>query len=453
MSTHRRLRTLFRHVTSVTLAGGAVAACGASTGGGVDRSTFDRSICEGSIYAPLTGVTPARPVDYMEMREEYDVRTAQPADGGLASLYVQAKEGTPCATATNKPRCEADLQSYRVQDANGQLKPLGARMPGYTYLIYTRGDEVGVVRNAQQLGAFLDPVDTVKDAALVATWNGHGVRCGGKDARAVPGGFQLVTTTGSACGEGTHRDENVVTVTSNGTFSVNETVVVERGSPNCAVGRRPSGLVCGEARGDASDGATLGGYFAEMAHLEAASVVAFERLAAELRAHGAPMELARRAERSARDEVRHAKATARLAKRFGGEPERPVVGETGARALFDVALENAVEGCVRETFGALVATYQAESAADAQVASILRGIARDETRHAALAWDVAAWIEPSLTEAERARVREARRAAVDELARQLAVEPGDEVARTAGAPRARAARAMLERVRAELWAA
>ncbi|MFP2923978.1 hypothetical protein ACLESO_01930, partial [Pyxidicoccus sp. 3LG] len=56
-------------------------------------------------------------------------------------------------------------------------------------------------------------------------------------------------------------------------------------------GRRPEGLC--------SDGAvagrvpTLGALFAKMAHLEAASVPAFERLADELAAHGAPARLVR----------------------------------------------------------------------------------------------------------------------------------------------------------------
>ena len=38
-------------------------------------------------------------------------------------------------------------------------------------------------------------------------------------------------------------------------------------------------------------------------------------------------------------------------------------------------------------------------------------IAEDEMRHASLAWQVAAWLEPRLSEAERAAVREAREGA------------------------------------------
>src|SRR3989442_1726027 len=55
--------------------------------------------------------------------------------------------------------------------------------------------------------------------------------------------------------------------------------------------------------------ADLGGYFATMASLEAASVGAFRALRTELRAHGAPRALVRAAERAARDEIRHARMT------------------------------------------------------------------------------------------------------------------------------------------------
>jgi hypothetical protein len=44
-----------------------------------------------------------------------------------------------------------------------------------------------------------------------------------------------------------------------------------------------------------------------MAQLEAASIVAFDRLARELDAHGAPAELVAEARRAKTDEVRHAR--------------------------------------------------------------------------------------------------------------------------------------------------
>jgi hypothetical protein len=212
-------------------------------------------------------------------------------------------------------------------------------------------------------------------------------------------------------------------------------------------GRRPAGLARPAHR--RSKGA-LGEYFARASHLEAASVRAFERLRSELAAHGAPRELQRGAERSARDEQRHARVTGRLARRFGGEPP-PVRGaRKGVRSLERIALENAVEGCVRETAGALVATWQASCAEDAGVRRSMARIAVDETLHAALAWAVADWIEPQLSPGARERVRRARRDALGRLEREMASVPPLELVRVAGVPSARQARALVDSLRLQL---
>src|SRR2546423_3119128 len=104
---------------------------------------------------------------------------------------------------------------------------------------------------------------------------------------------------------------------------------------------------------------SIGNYFAACCHLEAASVHAFARLREELAAHQAPSDLLDAAKRAERDEVRHVALTLELALRFGVEPERPAPPSGRARTLFDVACENAVEGCVRETYGAVVALVRA----------------------------------------------------------------------------------------------
>lgn len=60
----------------------------------------------------------------------------------------------------------------------------------------------------------------------------------------------------------------------------------------------------------------VGDYFARCAELEAISVHAFVRLAAEVRARGAPEALARRAVIAAEDEVRHTRAMTGLARAY-----------------------------------------------------------------------------------------------------------------------------------------
>ena len=123
----------------------------------------------------------------------------------------------------------------------------------------------------------------------------------------------------------------------------------------CAIGRRPSSLLPAEPP---PAGDEVGRFFAGVAHLEAASVDAFEELARDLRALGAPAELIEQAERAAVDERRHAQITAGQARRFGAEPATPAIAPAAPRDLERLARENAVEGCVRETFGALVAGWQ-----------------------------------------------------------------------------------------------
>jgi hypothetical protein len=209
-------------------------------------------------------------------------------------------------------------------------------------------------------------------------------------------------------------------------------------SGNCYTGRRPEGLEPREA-----SAATLGEFLASAAHLELASVVAFDRMARELAAHGAPRALRQRARRSRREEVRHGRAMSRLARRAGGRVKAPEVAPVAVRSLVEIAIENAVEGCVRETFGAAVAAVSAARAEDPAARPVLGRIARDEAAHAELSWELARWLEPRLTPAERKRVRAARDRALEELAVEVSVEPRAEIARWLGAPSAAAATAMV----------
>jgi hypothetical protein len=52
-----------------------------------------------------------------------------------------------------------------------------------------------------------------------------------------------------------------------------------------------------------------------------------------------------------------------------------------------------------ETYGASLAHHQALCARDPQVRAVMTAIAEDETRHAALSWQVAHWLElrPAVT--------------------------------------------------------
>lgn len=147
-----------------------------------------------------------------------------------------------------------------------------------------------------------------------------------------------------------------------------------------------------------------------IAALEALSVVAFAELSRELAAFGAPPALLARVERARRDEARHA----RLARRLFGPSSVPRV-RSPARSLLDVAITNAVEGCVRETFGAIVAKNLARDSA------FHAAVADDELAHAALAWDVHAWLMDRLDHRQRRKVLAARDRALLDLPGALGV--------------------------------
>jgi hypothetical protein len=195
-------------------------------------------------------------------------------------------------------------------------------------------------------------------------------------------------------------------------------------------------------------------YFVECAHLEAASIVSFERMRAELTAHGAPRALVRSARRAARDEARLARLTRRLAKRFGSYAgTRPGVASPRARSLVDMALENATEGVVRETFGAAVALWQAAHAGDPEVRGAMERIAEDECRHASLSWRVARWLESRLSDAERARVAAAIRDTIEALRAEIARSPDPALRDVAGLPGGGQASGLLSRLDRDVWSA
>jgi hypothetical protein len=217
----------------------------------------------------------------------------------------------------------------------------------------------------------------------------------------------------------------------------------------CGTGRRPPGLAA--ASGADTGPSPVARFLGEVAHLEAASVVAFERLAAELVVHGAPARLVRAARRAAREEERHASVTRGFALRAGARPEPVEVAATTPRSLEAIAVDNAVEGCVRETFGAVLAMRQAEQARDEDLRRAMARIAREETRHAALSWELGRWLEGRLGAAGRRRVRRERDRAVAALRHEAAREPHPSLVTELGVPTSAQAKAALDSLDASLW--
>ncbi|MFT3772843.1 MAG: hypothetical protein QM820_46245 [Minicystis sp.] len=229
--------------------------------------------------------------------------------------------------------------------------------------------------------------------------------CGVTEASLLSACFPGPSICKESCGDGGLYYCQLASVTciGNGELVPDAAAVVE--CVRCAVGggRRPRGLEAVRA----PRSSPVGDHFAAMAHLESASVRAFRDLGRWLVDLGAPPALARAAQRAQRDERRHARAAARIARRFGSTPPRVRVRRVPPPSLAELIEDTAVEGCIGETFGALLAAWQADHAADARVRRTMRAVARDEARHAALAWEIWRWGMARLPSPDRARVRRA----------------------------------------------
>lgn len=191
-------------------------------------------------------------------------------------------------------------------------------------------------------------------------------------------------------------------------------------------------------------------YYVRAHRHEAAAILAFERLARELEAHGAPSALIDGAREAAMDETRHAEIfrgrAAALAATLGVAVE--LVAPSGEhlgeiRSLAAILRENAEEGCANETYAALVATHQSVSASSASFRDVMTEIAADEREHAALAHAIHAWGMQTLG-VEDAQELEAHRSA-SVLALQFGSARTDAAARL-GEPSPELARLAFELV-------
>jgi hypothetical protein len=435
------LRLLFSRALRASLASPLVlAGCG-----GADLTGYSAPACEEGFLA-VSGLSPAVPPDFVELRSiSFDL-----GGGAPFGEVRRGSSGTACATASDRAACEQALSN--LSSRTGFRSSCQELCSAY-YLATTRGDEVTAHTTLEALKGFLGPIDTAQEAALLAFASNYDLSCSdlarGATRANDQGGFNIIGTRGHTCGPDTKLTQYVLEVSASGEVKEVGSHVLERGNPNCVIGRRPAGL-------HASDGVVcadaLGRHFASAAHLEAASIKAFLRLREELALHGAEVALQDAALVSALEEVLHTDVSTRLARRFGATPRRPEVAELPLRSLFEVALDNAVEGCVRETFGALVGHYQALHARDAEVREAMTRIAEDETRHAELAWAIDRWAREQLPAADRAALREAQRRAVVTLREEVALPLDAALATEAGMPTPEVAASLVATLEQELWA-
>lgn len=182
---------------------------------------------------------------------------------------------------------------------------------------------------------------------------------------------------------------------------------------SCEGGRKPPGLL--------SDGNTfvgnsaIGNWWARLCHLEDAAVHAFVQLAKELAALRAPRNLIDRALEAADDERKHVQMTKAMAIRHGVIPQTAQCAPTQLRDLWSLALDNATEGCIQESFAALQTQWQSTKATDFISAWVLNKIGEDETRHGELSWEIHAWCCEQLTSENKRQLEKAQKATLLDL--------------------------------------
>ncbi|MEZ4316145.1 MAG: hypothetical protein R3F61_01520 [Myxococcota bacterium] len=148
------------------------------------------------------------------------------------------------------------------------------------------------------------------------------------------------------------------------------------------------------------------------------AVRSFRAHLVELEHLGAPQSLRARARRALHDEIRHRTVALREASRLAGRTL--ALGPLPARApgaprtdRLDILLSVARDGAINETLS--LCELGAWSASGCEQAGLLAGIARDEARHAALAWDTLRWAWPTLDAADRSSLLSILRAAPQAL--------------------------------------
>ncbi len=386
------------------------------------RQDFTETVCEDGEVSLVKKLQPAEPVDYIALR-------SVGASVGSTPTVLQS-EGT-CPTSANCSELEV------APEASGMR---GGFAGDSLHLAYVRDDTVELLMTADEVRAFLGTIDTPSEAALMAYLNGYNLDCDGPNLNQATGGYLIYGQTGNTCG-GDIKGHKIF-VSEDGTIEVRESDIAVHGDEDCAIGRLPAGL----ASRSKSNGDSVGAFFAEVSHLEAASVAAFEDLAAELEHHGAPAELIAWAHEAAREEIRHAIVTGALARRYGGARRIPQVTRQAPRDLEAIAIDNAAEGLGRETFGALIGHHQALHAGDDVIRHAMQTIADDETSHAEFSQALHEWLSSKLSPDARLRVSKAREDALAKFRTTLCREPHPEVRRLAGLPSAATAVRMFDQL-------
>ncbi len=415
------------HLLSILVAAAAPlsAACGQSGQTLLPETATCPSFGGGAEYAPFT---PAAGVDGVAIAN-LNERT-----------QTIAPIGAPCKTAKDVAACNTKVKQRLADTATTTGWSVGGGQAGSTtYLgVVTRGDDVQTITTLANLQAAIAPIHTTEQALSMAYLAGHYPSCTSGNVRTDADGFTVRAVDGG-CGGPEY--EYTYKVTTDGTVTETSHDKIGDGNPNCVEGRRPAGLDVAPSAGWLR---SVSEHLREVAFMETAAIWAFDELCADLKRVGAPLSLQARAAQAREDEVAHACIMHAELQRRGLTPRTSVAPPPRTQSLLELARLNATEGCVRETYGALLANHQGAYATDPALRRAFTRIARDEAEHAELSLDLGAWLDTQLSADERAEVARAKADAVIALFEECArLDASKEVREEAGMPTARVAQMML----------
>lgn len=334
-------------------------------------------------YLVLDKLQLAMPADYVEER--------------IAGGPAVRSTGAPCGGRRATRKCLIELA--RLDEPAG---PHVFNGPTRTFWVFTSG---GTAKKTT-LAALLGTIDTGNEALFVASKDFWNIECA---ARKDAAGFHFRGERSTSDCPVTSEVVDAV-VRADGTITIEQ--VLETKKTQICAGRRPLPDTVVET-------ARTSTWCSAVARLEALSVIAFVQMRRELIALSAPRALVARVTAAIDDELRHAQLMGDLAASRGGVRPR-VVGCAGAlRGALALAEDNIVEGCVREAWGALVATWQGVNARTPELRALFAAIAEDETEHAALSFDVRRWLSTQLDDDTNAMLEQRRRQALDALAHEV----------------------------------
>ncbi len=175
----------------------------------LDREGYDLAVCDPSSNF-FQNLTPATPVDYLELSGDGSTQT----------------RGTRCGGASDVDACELAL-SRLLPPVGWAVRPDGGAPSPRVYLTFTRGDEVGVIGQSD-LATFLSPAELVDAAFLAQVATRGNVDCSAPAGRVTPEGIEIITRTEYPCGGAL--EEHRVLVEPTGIATVLETALLRPGT-------------------------------------------------------------------------------------------------------------------------------------------------------------------------------------------------------------------------------